>query len=68
MVVEVTDTGPTILMVTIQQVHPLWVALNHHHTTNQTILIDTNPMLHGALAVTERETLTVEQEVERVSL
>jgi len=68
MVVEVTDTDLTMHMVTTQQVHPLWVALNHHHTTSQIILTDTNPTRRGVLAVTEQETLTVAQEVERVSL
>mgnify|MGYP004294106149 FL=1 len=58
----------TILMVTTQQEHPLWEAPNQHHTTSQTILIDTNPTPRGVLAVMERETPTVAQEVERVSL
>ena len=68
MVEVVTVTDRTTVMATTLVDLPIWVDHNHHHTTSQTILIDTNPMLHGALEVTDQETLTVEQEVERVSL
>ena len=68
MVEVVTVMDLITLMVTMSQDLPTWVDLNHHHTTSQTILIDTNPTPRGALEVTGQETLTVEQEVERVSL
>ena len=68
MVAVVTVMDLSTLMVTMSQDLPIWVDLNHHHTTSQTILIDTNHTQRGALAVTELETETVEQEVERVSL
>ena len=68
MVEVVTVMDLITLMVTMSQDLLTWVDLNHHHTTSQTILIDTNPTPRGALEETGQETLTVEQEVERVSL
>ena len=44
--------GSHYLMVTTQDL-PIWVDLNHHHTTSKTILTDTNPTLHGVLVVTD---------------
>ena len=68
MVAVVMVMDLTTLMVTMRQDLPIWVDLNHHHTTSKTILTDTNPTLRGVLAVTDLETETVAQEVERVSL
>jgi hypothetical protein len=55
-VAMVTDL--TIVMATTLVDHPLWVDLNHHHTTKATIHTDTNHTPHGAQVVTDLSTVT----------
>tara|TARA_R100000458_G_C8084024_1_gene117531 strand:+ start:17 stop:223 length:207 start_codon:yes stop_codon:yes gene_type:complete len=64
-VVEV-DMVHTTHMVIILLVLVTGVVLNHHLTTKETTLIDTNPIVPGVLVEMDHSMETVEREEEKV--
>ena len=67
MVAVVTVMDRTTVMATTLVDPHIWVDLNHHHMVRQTILIDTSHIVLGVLVVMDLSTVTVVQEVEKVS-